>query len=308
MLPEHERTTLVVFLLMSVLAGGNAVGVRFSNRELDPLWGAALRFAFASVIALGIVAVMRWTFPRGRALAGAVLYGLFAFGGAFALTYYGLVRIQAGLGQTLLALVPLSTLLLAAAQGQERLHGWAVTGTLLAVGGIAVVSGAGFGDAVPALSMLALVGASLCFGEAAVLVRRFPPIHPVVMNSVGMATAAIFLFALSLVLGEQWIPPDRGATWAAIGYLSVVGSVVVFALFVLVVRRWSAPRAAYTFVLVPIVTVVISAWLDDESIGPELLVGGLLVLAGVYIGALRPAHREAVRARHEHHEVLHRPH
>ena len=42
------RLALGAFLVASLLAGGNAVGVRFSNRELSPLWGAGLRFAFAS--------------------------------------------------------------------------------------------------------------------------------------------------------------------------------------------------------------------------------------------------------------------
>jgi hypothetical protein len=34
---------------------------------------------------------------------------------------------------------------------------------------------------------------------------------------------------------------------------------------------------------------VLSARLDNEPLGAGLLLGGLLVLAGVYIGALRPA-------------------
>jgi hypothetical protein len=37
------------------------------------------------------------------------------------------------------------------------------------------------------------------------------------------------------------------------------------------------------------VTVALSAWLDHEPVGARLAFGGLLVLAGVYIGALRPA-------------------
>jgi drug/metabolite transporter (DMT)-like permease len=57
----------------------------------------------------------------------------------------------------------------------------------------------------------------------------------------------------------------------------------------MVLRYWAASRAAYAFVLIPFVTVVLSAWLDNEPLGAALLLGGLLVLAGVYVGALRPA-------------------
>jgi drug/metabolite transporter (DMT)-like permease len=63
----------------------------------------------------------------------------------------------------------------------------------------------------------------------------------------------------------------------------------VFVLYLVVLRYWAASRAAYGFVLIPFVTVALSAWLDDEPVDVGLLLGGLLVLAGVYAGALRPA-------------------
>ena len=40
-------------------------------------------------------------------------------------------------------------------------------------------------------------------------------------------------------------------------------------------------------VLIPIVTVVLSAWLDAEPITIGLVLGGLLIIVGVYVGALR---------------------
>lgn len=121
--PAAERTGLLAFAGCALLGGGNAVGVRFSNRELDPLWGASVRFGAAAVLLLLVMAVMRLALPRGRALAGAVLYGVLNFAVTFALAYYALVHIHAGLGQTLLALVPLVALLLAVAQRQERFRG-----------------------------------------------------------------------------------------------------------------------------------------------------------------------------------------
>ena len=99
-----ERVALTAFVTYTVLAGGNAVGIRFSNRELAPLWGASLRFALAAALFLAVMVVLRLAFPRGRALLGSLLYGLFNIGAAFGLIYYGLVRVHAGLGQILLAL------------------------------------------------------------------------------------------------------------------------------------------------------------------------------------------------------------
>ena len=285
----REGTLIAAFAATAVLVGGNAVGIRFSNRELDPLWGAGLRFALAATVLVGAMAVLGLKLPRGRALTGALLFGLLDVGGAFALGYYALVELHAGFGSILLAVVPLATLMLAVLERQERLRLVAVAGTLVALAGVALMSRAPLRDSLPPLSLLAALGSAVCIAQATVLVRRFPPVHPVTMNAVAMTAGAAVLIAGSVLAGESVTVPQRAATWIALGYLVVVGSVVVFVLFLFVLRHWAASRTAYVYVLVPVVTVALSAWLDDEPVGAGLVLGGALVLAGVYLGALRPA-------------------
>ena len=41
---SRNGATYLAFATAVLLGGGNFVAVRFSNQELDPLWGAALRF------------------------------------------------------------------------------------------------------------------------------------------------------------------------------------------------------------------------------------------------------------------------
>ncbi|MGH3134694.1 MAG: DMT family transporter [Gaiellaceae bacterium] len=285
-----DGATAAAFFVGAVLAGGNAIGIRFSNRELDPLWGAGLRFSLAALLFFALTAALRLELPRGRALGGALLFGILQFAGAFAFAYYALVELHAGYGQILLAVVPLLTLLLAVGQRQERLHLAAVVGTVLALAGVLLMSRAPLEESLPLLSLLAALASAFCFAQAAVLLRRLPPVHPVTMNAVAMAAGAIVLLVGAALAGESVELPQRASTWTAIGYLVAVGSVVVFLLYLFVLRRWPASRAAHTFVLIPFVTVALSAWLDDEPVGWGLVVGGLLVLAGVYVGALRRAH------------------
>jgi drug/metabolite transporter (DMT)-like permease len=292
---DDDRLTLAAFVTGAVLAGGNAIGIRFSNRELEPLWGAGLRFALAAALFAVLMLGLKLALPRGRALAGSLVFGLVQFGATYALAYYALVELHAGFGQILLALVPLMTLLLATAQGQERLRLAALGGTVLALAGVALMSSAPLRESLPALSVLAALGSALCFAEAAVLVRRLPPVHPVTMNAVGMAVGAAALLATSVLAGEERVLPDRTSTWTAVAYLVTLGSMGVFLLYLFVLGRWAASRAAYSFVLIPVVAVVLSAWLDDEPIGWSLVLGGLLVLAGVYVGALRAPAAEAAK-------------
>lgn len=256
---DGERLVLVAFVAEAVMAGGNAVAIRFSNRELAPLWGASLRFALAAIVIVIVMLVLKLQVPRGRALLGSVLFGLFQFAGAFGLYYYALVRVHAGLGQTVLALVPLATLLLAVLHRQERLRGVALVGTLLGLVGVGLISQDPLRASVPALSLLALLGSVLCFAEALVLIRRFPPVHPVAMNAVGMVSGGAVLVGASLIAGDPLILPQRPETWAALAYVAVIGSVVVFLLYVYVVQHWTASRAAYVMVLIPFITVILSA-------------------------------------------------
>ena len=72
----------------------------------------------------------------------------------------------------------------------------------------------------------------------------------------------------------------------------VTGTVVAFILYLYVLGHWKASAASYTFVLVPIVTVILASILTDETIPLIFLVGAMVVLAGVYVGALMPGRKD----------------
>ncbi|PYN11118.1 MAG: hypothetical protein DME05_25205, partial [Candidatus Rokuibacteriota bacterium] len=114
-----DRLTLALFVGVVLIGGSNFVAVRFSNAELPPYWGAALRFLPASMLLLAAMAIWRIPFPRGASLRGAVIYGALNFGLGYALTYYGLQDAPAGTGAVVLATVPLFTLVLVALHGLE---------------------------------------------------------------------------------------------------------------------------------------------------------------------------------------------
>lgn len=282
-----DRVALAAFTGVTVMASGNAVAIRISNRELDWLWGASLRFIIASVVLVGLMLAMRLPWPRGRELQAALAFGSLGLASAFALTYYALQAIQAGMGQTLLALVPLATLVIAVAARQERMTAAALVGSLVSAAGVGLVAWQPQGAAVPLTSVLAVLGAVVCMALATVLIRRSPTVHPLAMNAVAALIAAAMLMTGALVTGQRLSLPDRSPTWSAVLYLAVVGSVGVFSLQLLVLGHWPASRANYVFVLIPLLTIGLSARLDGEPLGIGLLGGGTLVVLGVYLGALR---------------------
>lgn len=282
-----DRVAGTAFVGMVVLASGNAVAIRFSNRELDWLWGAALRFVLASVVLVAAMLVLRRRWPRGRELQAALAFGGLGLAATFALAYWALLTIQAGLGQTLLALAPLITLLLAVALRQEHLTRAALAGSVVSAIGVAVVAWRPEGDPVPPGPLLAGLGATTCMAVATILVRRSPTVDPIAVNAVAALTAAGLLLVGALLAGQSPVLPQQPDTWIAVLYLALVGSVGVFTLQLLVLKHWPASRATYVFVLIPLLTIALSAWLDDETVGLGLLTGGTLIVAGVYLGVLR---------------------
>lgn len=289
-----DPAVLAAFLVAIFILGANWVGVRFSNHELPPFYGAGVRFLAASAILFAVVALRGVRLPRGRALLGAVLYGLGQYFVTFALLYWALVEVPAGMTSVIFATLPLWTLFMSAAAGFERVRVMNVVGALIALAGLAVIFSAQLTADVPLVRVLAVLAAALAGGGVSVLVRTFPRTNPVATNAIGTLVGWPILLAGSLLLGERWVVPHQMPTWLALAYL-VVATCVGFVLLVWVILRWTPSAAAYGAVAGPVVTIVLATLLTNERFGPAFFVGAVVVGAGVYLGALATGRQPSVR-------------
>jgi len=281
-----DRSTLLAFAVAVLLGGMNFVAVRFSNRELPPFEGAALRFGIAALLFFGYALARGIALPRGRALVGAAAFGLLAFGGAYAFGYWGLVTAPAAVGSLAFALVPLITLLLAAAHGLERVTPRALAGGALAAVGVGIAFRDQLGAAVGVGALLALLAGAVCAAESGVVVKYFPRSHPAATSAAGMAAGTGLLLLISLGAGERWGLPSQQTTLLAPLYL-VASTIALFATSLYVLGRWSASATAYQFVLFPLVTVVTAAVIAGEGVGAAFLFGAAIVMCGVAVAASR---------------------
>lgn len=280
-----DGVTLSAFAGFVLLAGANGTAVNFTIRELAPQWSAAVRFLAAAVLFLGFAFATKREFPRGRALVGAVLYGVVAFAFTYGLIYWAFGSVKPGVAQVVIALVPLLTLVMAVAQRQERFRWTTLAGAVMCLVGIAFTFRDQLAGQAPLWALLALVGATLCIAQSTVMAKRFPKADVIATNGVATAVAGLLLLALSFALGEEHALPRLAATWWALAFLVLVGSVAAFVLFLVVVHRWTASAASFQWVLLPLVAVPVSSWLTGEPITPALLGAGVLILGGVYLGA-----------------------
>jgi drug/metabolite transporter (DMT)-like permease len=284
-----DRRTILAFAGVVLCGGLNTIAVRQTVLELDPEWGAAIRFLAAGLIFAALALAPGRPMPGRRVVIGAIAYGLVGFAGAFGLIYPALRSVQAGTASVVIALAPLATYGLAVAQRQERFRLGALAGGTVALLGIAVVFIEQLGVAVP-LGPLAMVALGMvCLSEAGIIVKRIPRSDPYVINAVAMLSAGLALLAASLLVGEHQAIPSRMGTWLAVGYITVFGSVVMFGLYLYGLQRWTASAMSYSTLLLPFVSVTLATLLTGEEFSLAFVIGGAVMLGGVYLGAFGPA-------------------
>jgi drug/metabolite transporter (DMT)-like permease len=281
--------TLVLFAVAVVLGGSNFLAVRLSNLDLPPFWGAGLRFSLAAGGFYVLVLALRLTLPRGRSLWHMAGYGVLSIAAFYALMYWALLTVTAGVASVVLALVPLVTVLLAAAQRLERLRPRSVIGGLVAVAGIAWLTLEPGHGSLPLGALLALLVAVACVSESVIVAKRLQRHHPATINAVALTVGAVVLLALSAAVGERWSLPQRPEAAWALAYLVTLGSIGLFLVVLTVVRRWTASATSYLFVLFPVATMALEALLLGEPITLAMAGGAVVVMTGVWLGAFAPA-------------------
>jgi LPXTG-motif cell wall-anchored protein len=71
----------------------------------------------------------------------------------------------------------------------------------------------------------------------------------------------------------------------ALGYITVFGSVVMFGLYLVGLSRWTASGMSYSTLMLPFVSVTVATLLTGEAFSIAFVIGGLVMLVGVYLGA-----------------------
>ena len=276
----------VTFVACALIWGSTFLAIRLGNEATPPVWAATIRLALASVLLFLIAAIFRMPIPRGRALRGAALWGLFNLGVNLSLLYLGEQTVPSGISAVLFATVPLTTALLAAAFGVEPLVLGKLVAALIAIGGVAVIFAGELGVSVPFTGLLTVFCAASAAALANVLLKREPKQQVIPLNAVGTAVGAVVCLVASVALGEPHAIPTTAAAWLPILYLTIAGSLGAFVLFSWLVTHWSVSNASLLGVTVPIIAVVLSGLVKGEQPAPLTYLGAAIVISAILI-ALR---------------------
>jgi len=272
--------------------------IKMGVTELPPISFAGIRLMIALAVLMPVLAIRRIPLPPRRDWPMIAVTGLLILGVNYACTYWGAQYVSSGLIAVLQAATPAFGLCFGHYLLRDEPFSFRKLGVLaLGIAGVAVVcadrlhvSGhAGLGGALA----VAAGGASVALGYVLVKARG-SHLDPAILMTGQMACAVVPLMAFGLFhdgnpLAFRWSP--RAVT--ALLYLALAGSVAAFWLNYWLLKRMGATKVLAMALVEPLIAVLLGAVVLHETVTPMAGLGGLCILASIWLllrdGTLRSA-------------------
>jgi drug/metabolite transporter (DMT)-like permease len=274
----------VWYAALCLIWGSTWLVIKVGYGGLGPFTVAALRFLLAGALLTPMVPSLGARWPRGLeewtlvAFVGVVLFGL-----DYGLIYWAEQFLDSGLTAILFAVLPLLTIACAHLYlPGDRMTPRKLSGALLAFAGVALL----FGDRIQLDAatgpMLAVLASALCAAVAAVASKRHGArIHPAALNGPAMLVGGVVLLGAALAAGEDMRFPRDTATWGAIAYLAIAGSIVTFLIYFALLKTWSVTSLSFISVFTPAIALALGFVVLDERPTQWTVAGAGLILVGV---------------------------
>ena len=231
-----------------------------------------------------------------RELLFLVVFGVTGVAFVQWLYFVAIEKVPVGIALLIQFLAPLFVALFARFVYREHIRRRIWLALILCISGLAVIVEIWSGVAFDTVGITAALAASFAL-TAYILMAERERRHrdPVSLSFYGFLFAALFWAAVQPLwtfpwegLGEaaslQGNLAERSApVWLLVAFVVVVGTMITFSLLTGALRHITATRASIVATLEPVLATVI-AWLWlDETFGSEQLVGGAVVLTGIFI-------------------------
>ena len=288
------RTVVLPFITFTAIWGSTWIVIRDQLGTVAPFWSVTYRFIIAAA-AMALIAIVKKQSlrPTRGGLIAAVFLGFTQFCINFNAVYLAEQHITSGVVATVFALLVIPSTLLAWVFLGHRPTARFLWSSLVAIAGVLllfthelaehmasapqILSGIG-------LTFVGMLGASAAnVFQARPEVRRFPLFSLLAWS---MAAGAVLDGLLALVFAGPPTLDSRPGYWLGLFYLALAASVLTFSLYYPVVRKIGPAKAAYSSVIVPVIAMGFSTWLEGYRWTPTAIAGAVLALGGM-VAALR---------------------
>ncbi len=279
-----------LLLLLSAIWGSSFLFIKLAVETTPAVSMTAARLLLAGIILLCMANLAKQKLPRGKDLWFWILMSAF-FGNAlpFGLIGWGEEKIDSGLAAILMAVMPLTTLVLAHVfTTDEKITLPKFIGVLLGFAGLIVLIGpeklATLGE--ETVRQLAVAAAAVCFGINAIITKRLTGLPPK-----GLAAAIVMSSALMLIPASFLFDTPAEIRPSALSAISIVALAIfhtVIATFLLfaIIRKQGASFFSQINFLVPLFGVAWGAVLLSERPSANAYVALALILLGVAIARI----------------------
>jgi len=295
--PGTDARVIMAFVVTALVWGSTWLVIKSQIGPVPPSWSVTWRFTGAAVgmFALGLArgdirpgALV----PERAVLIQAGLIGVSLFCCNFQFVYRAESHLTSGLVAVVFALLVVPNAVFSRIfLGTPVTRGF-VLGSLIALAGIVLLMvheyhAAPVGSDVPlgaAMTVLALVFASTGnVLQAAQVARKVPAAMLLAWAFlIGASADFVVAWALSGPPVFDWSPTYLGG----VAYLALIGSVLTFPLYNLLLREMGPGRAAYNGVMVPVVAMLLSTAFEGYRWSVFNLGGAVLSMIGLVV-ALR---------------------
>ncbi|WP_432589481.1 EamA family transporter [Streptomyces sp. HD1123-B1] len=247
-----------------------------------PLYGAALRALPAGLVLLAL----RRRRPHGTWWWRSAVLGLLNVSVFFVLVYAASQLLPTSVASTVMAVSPLTMMLIAWPLVSERPRATHLAGAGTGLAGVCLMLLTG-ADGVSGPGVLASAAAVLVSSFGHVLTKRWSTDIDVVASTAWQLTAG-GLFLLPAAAAVEGPPPAlSGSALLAFGYVSLIATALAFAAWFTGLRHLPAATVGLVGLLNPVTGVLLGTVVAAEVLTVQQLCGLVLVLAGVALG--RPA-------------------
>ena len=288
--PKPLRMGLTQWLQLfslAVLWGGSFFFIELAIRDLPVFTVVTARVGLAAFLLIAFVYFRGQTMPGSLSIwAGLLLLGALRATLPISLIVWAETQIDSGLASILNSTSPLFTMIVAHfLTVDEKLTLPRILGVIVATAGVVILIGADAlqGLGLQVLAQLAMLGATLSYGFAAVYGRRFRDM-PTTVSSAGMLTGATLLaLPLALLLEHPWTLRPGGLSIAAVLALALLSTALAFVIWFKLIHSAGAANTSMVTFLIPIVGLILGIGVLGEGLEFSSLMGLAFILLGLAV-------------------------
>ena len=281
---------LTLYVITVLVWGSTWIAIKYQLGSVDPLVSVIYRFGLASALLLFFCRIrgLNLKFTMKEHLFMMVL-GIFLFSLNYWLVYVAEVYLTSGLVAVLFSSIVFFNIVNGFVFLKASVERKMIAGALLGIVGIGLIfwpeirsftlSDKGLLGIVLGLSSVAL--ASLGNITSARNTKNNIPV--IQANAFGMGYGTLLLMVIALFLGKEFTFSFSLPYVSSLVFLSVFGSIIAFGCYLTLIGSLGADKASYTIMLVPVVALIISSFLEGYIWNFSAIAGLSLVLGGNFL-------------------------